>query len=215
MLIAEAGMPQFKLSSPLTRHSPALRFQPRPSTLHIHQPDDSMRALIESYIQQRYQKRFGAHLREWLPTLVSIQANGKILAAAGYRDGKDPLFLERYLAAPIEHYLRDQGAPVARDLIVEVGQFAALPSGAGRLLVPLLARHLRQQGFDWAVSTLTSELHHLFARMGLAHHPLSLATTDQLSEQERKDWGRYYAHAPYVFAGRLDAILERFPENEA
>ena len=174
-----------------------------------------MRGRVESYIRQRYQQRFGATLKEWLPTLVSVQENGEILAAAGYRGAGHPLFLERYLAAPIEQYLRDQDAPVQRSLIVEAGQFAAFRPGGGRLLVPLLARHLHQQGFIWAVSTLTRELHHLFARMGLAHQAISAATPDHLDEQERMGWGSYYAHAPHVFAGRLHAIIEHYPEQDA
>lgn len=208
-------MPQTKFSSSPAQRAIAAQSGPMPRTLHIHPVDDPMRGRVESYIHQRYQQRFGATLKEWLPTLVSVQENGEILAAAGYRSADDPLFLERYLAAPIEQYLRDQNAPVARRLIVEAGQFAAARPGGGRVLVPLLARHLHQQGFDWAVSTLTSELHHLFARMGLAHQAISAATSDHLNEQERRDWGDYYAHAPHVFAGRLHTILEHFPEQEA
>ncbi|MFF7399896.1 thermostable hemolysin [Achromobacter sp. NPDC008082] len=208
-------MPQTKFSSSSTQRAIAAKPGATPRTLHIHPVDDPIRARVESYIQQRYQQRFGATLKEWLPTLVSVQENGEILAAAGYRGADHPLFLERYLAAPIEQYLRDQNAPVARRLIVEAGQFAAARPGGGRVLVPLLARHLHQQGFDWAVSTLTSELHHLFARMGLAHQAISAATPDHLNEQERRDWGDYYAHAPHVFAGRLHTILEHFPEQEA
>lgn len=185
------------------------------ATLHVHAPEDPMRARVESYIRQRYQQRFGAQINDWLPTLVSVQSDGEILAAAGYRGAADPLFLERYLAAPIEEYLLDEGALVARGRIVEAGQFAAVRPGAGRLLVPLLARHLHQQGFDWAVSTLTRELHQLFVRMGLAHQLLCTATADHLSEHERADWGTYYAHGPQVFAGRLHAILARFPEQAA
>lgn len=208
-------MPQTKFSSSFTQSSIAAQPRPVPRTLHIHPVGDPMRGRVETYIHQRYQQRFGATLKDWLPTLVSVQEDGEILAAAGYRGADDPLFLERYLAAPIEQYLRDQDAPVARRLIVEAGQFASARPGGGRLLVPLLARHLHQQGFDWAVSTLTSELHHLFARMGLAHQPISAATSDHLNEQERGDWGDYYAHAPHVFAGRLHAILEHFPEQDA
>ena len=208
-------MPQTKFSSSPTQRAIAAQSGAMPRTLHIHPVDDPMRGRVESYIHQRYQQRFGATLKEWLPTLVSVQENGEILAAAGYRGADDPLFLERYLAAPIEQYLREQNVPVARRLIVEAGQFAAARPGGGRVLVPLLARHLHQQGFDWAVSTLTSELHHLFARMGLAHQAISAATSDHLNEQERRDWGDYYAHAPHVFAGRLHTILEHFPEQEA
>jgi hypothetical protein len=186
-----------------------------PYSLHIHHPEDPMRAVVESYIRQRYRERFGAQVKQWLPTLVSLERNGEILAAAGYRDGSHPLFLEHYLSAPVELYLRDRDAPVARSLIVEAGQFAAVRPGAGRLLVPLLARHLRRQGYEWAVSTLTAELHHLFDRMGLAHQPIAVAAADRLDEDERKDWGSYYAHAPRVFAARLAAILACFPGEDA
>lgn len=173
-----------------------------------------MRAVVESYIRQCYQHRFDAHLKEWLPTLVSLQSDGEILAVAGYRDGNHRLFLEQYLAAPVEQYLCDEGTPVARSLIVEAGQFAAAHPGAGRLLVPLLARHLREQGYCWAVSTLTTELHHLFSRMGLAHQPIAVATSDRLDPHERKDWGSYYTHSPRVYAASLTAILACFPGNE-
>lgn len=211
----DASMPLTKCSLPPTRLASPLRMPSPVSTLHIHAPGDPLRAEVESYIRQRYQERFGARLNEWLPTLVSVQTNGEIIAAAGYRGAETPLFLERYLAAPIEQYLRDEDAPVARRLIVEAGQFAAVRPGAGRLLVPLLARHLHQQGYSWAVSTLTRELHHLFARMGLAHQPISAATAHHLDEKTRSDWGSYYAHAPQVFAGRLHTIVERFQEIEA
>lgn len=215
MLIAESGMPLLALSSTQGPHLPAPRQALSAAALHIHPPGDALRSFVESFIQKRYQERFGAQLTEWLPTLVSVQCNGAVVAAAGYRDGRNPLFLERYLVAPIEHYLSDRGVPVARSVIVEAGQFAADCPGAGRLLVPLLAWHLRQQGFVWAVSTLTSELHHLFTRMGLAHQALADAAADRLSAKQRQGWGSYYAHSPKVFAAALSDILERTPENGA
>ncbi|ANN69651.1 thermostable hemolysin [Bordetella bronchialis] len=185
------------------------------AALHLHHRDDPLRERVESYISRRYRQRYGAHLREFLPVLVTLQADGEILAAAGYRSARAPLFLERYLAVPVEQYILERGAPVGRHLIVEVGHFAAMRAGAGRLLVPMLANHLEAQGYEWAVSTLTAELHHLFARMGLAHRSLSLATPAHLTERERADWGDYYAHGPQVFAGHLGTILSRFREHAA
>ncbi|OZI63377.1 thermostable hemolysin [Bordetella genomosp. 11] len=185
------------------------------AALHVHHLNDPLRERVESYICQRYRQRYGANITESLPVLVSLQADGEILAAAGYRDAYFPLFLERYLSAPVERYLGDGGRPVARHRIVEVGHFAAMRPGAGRRLVPLLAMHLHQQGYEWAVSTLTSELHHLFSRMGLAHRSLALASEMRLDAGERADWGDYYAHRPEVFAGHLKTILERFREHGA
>ncbi|CAM3657828.1 Thermostable hemolysin [Bordetella sputigena] len=183
--------------------------------LQIHQPHDPVRHRVESYIAQRYRQRYGANLKEWLPTLVSVQADGEIVAAAGYRPASQPLFLERYLTAPVERYIREDGVPVRRESIVEVGHFAAMRPGAGRLLVPLLVAHLHRQGYEWAVCTLTAELHHLFARMGLAHRSLAVASAASLDERERQDWGDYYAHGPEVFSGHLRTILQRFGEQSA
>ena len=194
---------------------PAAGAQANDAALHVHRLDDPLRERIESYIGQRYLQRYGARVTEWLPVLVSLQSEGEILAAAGYRDAGFPLFLERYLSAPVERYLQDGGMPVARHRIVEVGHFAAMRPGAGRRLVPLLARHLHRQGYEWAVSTLTAELHHLFSRMGLAHRSLAVASAANLDARERMDWGDYYAHGPEVFVGHLATILERFREHGA
>lgn len=183
--------------------------------LQVHPEHDPVRHQVESYIAQRYRQRYGAQLKEWLPVLVSLQADGQILAAAGYRPASQALFLERYLSAPVEKYIRRDGVPVSRGRIVEVGHFAAMRPGAGRRLVPLLADHLHRQGYEWAVSTLTAELHHLFARMGLAHRSLGIASAARLDETERQDWGDYYAHGPEVFAGHLRTILQRFGEQPA
>lgn len=188
--------------------------RPRPA-LFVHPYDDPQRGCVESYIYLRYRQRFGARLKHWMPTLVSLQAEGQILAAAGFRGAAETLYLERYLSAPVEQYLRQRDLSVARRHIVETGQFAAVRPGAGRLLVPHLALHLHQQGFEWAVSTLTSELHHLFSRMGLAHQPLAAATPGRLDPGERRDWGNYYEHDPQVFAGRLSLILNRFGESQS
>lgn len=185
------------------------------SLLQVHYEQDAVRERVESYIAQRYRQRYGARLREWLPVLVSLQMDGQIVAAAGYRDAGQPLFLERYLSAPVEQYIRENGAPVRRDRIVEVGHFAAMRPGGGRQLVPLLAAHLHRRGYEWAVSTLTAELHHLFARMGLAHRSLGIASAAHLDERERDDWGDYYAHGPEVFSGHLPTILHRFGERLA
>jgi len=208
-------MPQSKFNPHSGVWSPGAQPQADQPTLHLHTQDDPLRGRIESYIHQRYLRRYGARLKHWMPNLVCLQSNGEILAAAGYRDALTPLFLERYLSAPVEHYLRDDDLPVARSQIVEAGQFAAMRPGAGRLLVPMLARHLQERGFAWAVSTLTDELHHLFSRMGLAYQPLAEATAQSLDNADRKDWGNYYEHHPQVFAGKLSSILSRHSEHEA
>lgn len=190
--------------------TPARR-QPRTSAarLCIHGPEDAGRAAIEDYIQARYLQRFGARIVDWLPTLVSLKAHGEIVAAAGYRSAANPLYLERYLPQPIQTYLAAGESPSpGRSQIVETGQFASDRS-AGRLLVPMLAQHLSSNGFLWAVSTVTSELAHLFERMGLTPLVLGAADPACLTAAEREAWGTYYAHTPHVVAERLSRVVRQ------
>lgn len=184
------------------------------TTLHTHDLHDARRAEVEQFIRAVYAERFDARLHGFAPQLVSLRdGDGRIVAAAGYRFAHDaPLFLERYLDAPIETVLaRQAGATPSREGIVEVGHLAAARAGEGRRLILALGPHLAARGAQWVVSTLTEELRHLFVRIGVTPLALGIADPARLGE-DRGDWGRYYEHRPVVLAGHLPAalrILER------
>lgn len=182
--------------------------------LQVHGVDDPGRAAVQAFIARIYAERFGARVQQFAPSLVSLRDphNGELVAAAGYRFADTgPLFLERYLSAPIEDLLSAQhGASVARQGVVEVGHLAADRAGEGRRLIGLLGQHLAQQPeqrpTEWVVSTLTQELRHLFVRLGVT--PLALGQADPAAVgNDLADWGRYYEHRPVVLAGRLQAAL--------
>ena len=87
-------------------------------------PGDPGRAAVEAFIRDIYRRRHGAQVRSFMPVLVSLHDASGIVAAAGYRGaGSSPLFLERYLGAPVETLLAGAGG-VAPDRggIVEVGK---------------------------------------------------------------------------------------------
>jgi hypothetical protein len=182
--------------------------------LHIHRVGDAERDQVQAFIARIYAQRFGARVQQFAPCLVSLRdpLSGELVAAAGYRFADSgPLFLERYLSAPIETLLSAQhGAPVARRGVVEVGHLAASRAGEGRRLIGLLGQHLAQapdqRSAEWVVSTLTQELRHLFVRLGVT--PLALGQADPAAVgEELPAWGRYYEHRPVVLAGRLQAAL--------
>ena len=158
---------------------------------------------LEAYVAAVYRSHYGARVTHWAPTLVALAAERRILAAAGYRDGAEALFLERYLDAPIERAIAAHtGTRVERREIVEVGHFAAEQPGDGRRLLPVLARHLAERGYRWVVSTATRELRVLLARLGM--RPLALARADPaVLGADAADWGCYYEHEPVVVAGDL------------
>ncbi len=182
--------------------------------LRVHGPQDPDRDEVERFIHGVFSQRYGADVRQFAPQLVSLRdAHGELLAAAGYRcAAQAPLFLERYLGAPVETLLAGTCAPLhgallRRRHVAEVGHLAAGRAGEGRRLVLLLGPHLAAQGYRWVVSTLTEELRHLFLRLGIA--PLSLGVADPaLLGAEAAHWGRYYDHQPLVLAGQLELALK-------
>ncbi|MDP9901845.1 thermostable hemolysin [Variovorax ginsengisoli] len=184
--------------------------------LVVHGHDDPRRAEVEAFIRDVFAQRYGARVQQFTPVLVSLQDRGKIVAAAGYRSAAGaPLFLERYLPSPVETLLAAQaGAEPVRRSVVEVGHLSASRSGEGRRLIALLGPHLAAQGFQWVVSTLTTELRQLFVRIGVT--PLALGTADPAAlGAEATHWGSYYDHRPVVLAGHLGQALHHMTRRAA
>lgn len=178
------------------------------SHLAVHTAADPRRGEVEGFISKVFAQRYGADVQHFTPTLVSLQDRGGIVAAAGYRSaGNGPLFLERYLAAPIEALLAmaTQDTP-ERHQVVEVGHLAADRAGEGRRLISLLGAHLAAQDVQWVVGTITAELRHLFIRLGVTPLALGTAHAAALGDDAAR-WGSYYEHAPVVLAGHLGLAL--------
>jgi len=180
---------------------------PRAPGLLVVRRGHPRRAAVECFVREIYARRYGADVRRFAPTLVALlDDHGDIAAAAGYRAAdEEPLFLERYLGAPVQALLGPAPAP-ARGRIVEVGHLAAARAGEGRRLILMLGPHLAGHGFQWVVGTLTEELRHLFVRLGVS--PLALGVADPaVLGAEACHWGSYYDHHPVVLAGHLEAAL--------
>lgn len=163
-----------------------------------------MAAIAEfSLIRRKYHDVFGASLA---PAFASYMHRGDCAdsgAALGYkRAGEEPLFLEAYLDEPVEALVsRAFGVTVARDRIVEIGNFAADNALAMVELWGTAANDLGGQG-EVAVATLTAPLRRMFARIGLPIQVLAPATLDRLAA-EPAEWGSYYELDPQVCAGRI------------
>ena len=204
-------MPAMAASSQ-DRNGSRIASAPGARPLRIHRAGAADRLEVEDFIRRVYRERYGADVNQFAPVLVSLaDETGEVVAAAGYRPGdRGPLFLEQYLAAPIETYLV-QGPSVIpeRSRLVEVGHLAAIRAGAGRRLILLLGPHLAALGFQWVIGTLTLELRQLFLRLGVV--PLSLAEADPAClGADIARWGSYYDHRPVVLAGRIDLALQAF-----
>lgn len=181
-----------------------------PRVISIHQHLRPERERVERYIEATYAEAFKSRLRAHYPTLMSVQdAQGEIHAAVGFRlAGHASLFLERYLDDPIETALSGAlGAPVSRRGVAEIGSLASGSAGASFFLFMALARHLHQQGCDYAVATATRQLRRTFARVGFPTQRLTAADPARLGA-EAKDWGGYYERDPEVLAGAIAPALK-------
>ena len=180
-----------------------------PSGFRLHRRDDEARLATEQFIGRVYRQHVAARLANFMPVLVSRAVSGRTCAAAGYRSAVEPLFLERYLPQPVERMLAAAaGVRIAREQVVEVGQFASQHPGEGRRLMLALARHLLDAGFRWVVITATADLRRLFRHQGLTVLPLADARRRCVGD-EAASWGSYYRHAPKVIAGELSVNLAR------
>jgi hypothetical protein len=168
-------------------------------------PTSPSRASAEGFIAGAFLDKHGARVREFLPELVGLHSRtGDLRAVAGYRSaGAGPLFLEQYLAGPVEADLSGQlGVPVARSQIVEVGNLAGGSCRYARHLVSLLPTFLLDRGYTWVVFTATSVVRDILTSVGASLLELAPADARRLAGGAEA-WGRYYEHDPRVMAGYL------------
>lgn len=153
-------------------------------------------------VRRSFLNAHGVRARPGFSDLLHVTRADAPRAVLGYRRaGTGPLFLERYLDAPIETFVSAAlGRPVPRGDVIEIGSLAADDAFA---LVSLWATAANDLGADCevAVATLTEPLRRMFARIGVPLHVLGRATADRMDDPEA--WGRYYESDPMVCAGLI------------
>ena len=180
---------------------------PRPSTGNwIFDPVDQLeRGAAERFISATFLRTYGATLRRFLPLIMALRRDGRLVAACGLRYASSgPLFLENYLDQTIEALLSSRlGAPVERSAIVEVGNLAVARRGYARQLIISLTLHLKQERADWAVFSAVPALRNSFLRLGVPILQLVAADCRRLPSAQRDEWGTYYDARPVVTAVRV------------
>lgn len=188
----------------MNQHRPVSRPQSIGSMVDLDHPD---RREVEAFIADIYRQRYGARLRHFLPQLLAYRdAGGELLAAVGLRCGiEGALFVENYLDCSAEVAIAgDNRTPVARNQLVEVGNFAARTPGDARALIINLTGVLHRAGLRWVLFAATRQLRNAFARLQLC--PIVLADADASRLQgDASDWGSYYASRPQVVYGDIAA----------
>lgn len=198
-------MPDFDWNIPLPLHFG--QAETPPLTLTCTVPNDALRAPLETFIQQRFRKVYGADIRHFMPELFGMHStDGQLCAVAGVRRAQlEPLFLERYLDEPIEPLISAVADhSVDRNTIVEVGNLAASNTGSARLSIIAITYLLAMGGLEWVTFTGNIGLVNSFHRLGLEPATLCAADPDRLGD-ERQHWGSYYESKPWVHVGNIRA----------
>jgi thermostable hemolysin len=174
-------------------------------------PDGAARGELESFIRAMFQRKHGACIQSFLPTLIDLRDRaGQLCGVVGYRDAaQERLFLEQYLDAPVElEVARVCGQPVDRATIAEVGNLAASSCRAARVLAAQLPRRLVAAGHRWIVFTGTRAVRQLLASLDAPIVDLGAADPARLAAGAAC-WGRYYETEPRVLAGYLPLSFSR------
>ena len=194
-----------QLSAP---RQPVVSTLPSDTQLRFVPDHSATRSGYEAFIAAVFQRRYGAVLRHFLPSLLTVECSGQLRAALGVARAseQDSLFLEQYLSAPAETLLGSAIArPLARSSLIEVGNLASCGGGASQLLFLMLTAHINRIGAEWAIFTATPEVRKLLSRLGLLQYVLGEARGECLGEA-LADWGSYYDSRPQVVAvNALDA----------
>jgi hypothetical protein len=167
-------------------------------------PNERLRSELEAFVNAAFLRKHRAHVRNFMPTLLLWKDGGSPMGVVGMRAARDePLYLEHYLGAPIEHVLAERaGGPVQRTRIVEVGHLASCNCLAAARIAAALPRYLLECDYEWIVFTATRTVRGILSRLGAPLHELAVASAGCVSGTS-DSWGRYYDSDPRVCAGFL------------
>ncbi len=175
----------------MTVHS----YRPKPPLqFKVYRGNVAGRNAVELFIQQRFAEVYSADIQQFMPVLVALHdERGHVCAAAGYRSARThKLFIEQYLDQQIENDISEKLAqPVTRQAIAEVGNLAAVSSGATRLLISHMWPLLRNEGIHFIAFNGTRAVINAFRRMCVTPTAIKPAEKSRLGDAAAR-WGRYY-----------------------
>jgi hypothetical protein len=175
-------------------------------------PGHALWPVVSLFIRTTYLEHYGARLDALPANIVALlDAQERILCAAGLRNAPEPFFSEFYLDEPVETVIaKITGKAVQRPEIVEVTALVSRTPALSVHFMRELILHGDRLGFNWAFFTATSRLEKILRRINLPLIDLAQASRDRVPTPEI--WGAYYDNQPKVLGiGRddLGAFLVR------
>ena len=181
--------------------------------LSVHSSADPARGDIEAFIQQGYQKAYGAQISISMPWLLAIK-NGRLKAALGMRSAREALFVEQYLTGSIESQPALVAEAAVRARIIEIG---SLYSNAQKFTAPLFlvtAASLFYLGYRQVVFAATERVGCILSTAGVALTVLGAADQARLTASTDQ-WGSYYTTNPQVLMVSLAGVMAMIDQTLA
>ena len=176
--------------------------------IRLEAADSPGRSELEVCIAKTFARHYDARVEHFLPLLLNLQLSSDLGAVTGLRlAGQSPLFLEQYLASPVEQAVAGAfNTPVERAAIVEIGNLASVAPGAAALLFGLLPILLHEAGIRWVVCTATPQVQSMLERLGFSTRKICSANAEVLGDS-KDAWGTYYDSCPDVIAGNVEGAV--------
>jgi hypothetical protein len=187
----------------------AVPVPPRMPTLRVATEHDAQRAQVQQYIAGVFKVSYGAHIREFMPVLVSLEGRGDGLSAAlGLRGAsRGELFCEQYLDAPVETFVRDRfDSSAGRGQVLEMGQLVGSVPGYGSLLYTLVGAAMCEAGVRYLVFVANRAVRISLMRSGLRSVAIAPARQERLGPAGT-NWGSYYSGDPHVMLGDVHGAM--------
>ncbi|WP_064662779.1 thermostable hemolysin [Pseudoalteromonas sp. MQS005] len=159
---------------------------------------DEHRQRLEDTVKQGFLAAYNASLTSFMPLLCQYKTQ-QGHCTLGLRNATSPLFIEQYLAAPIEQFLP---MGTQRSKVFELGNLYSTHRKATLSHFIIVNEALRAIGATNLVFCATKHVRALLRLLGVTCNEIALANSSVV--EQPKSWGSYYANQPTVCIVNLE-----------
>ncbi|ALQ10476.1 thermostable hemolysin [Pseudoalteromonas fuliginea] len=160
--------------------------------------NDEHRSALENTVKEGFLVAYNATLTSFMPLLCQYTTN-EGQCTLGLRQATAPLFIEQYLAQPIEHFLPEN---TQRNKVFELGNLCSTHRKAtlGHFIV--VNEALQSVGAKHLVFCATKKVRALLRLLGV--NCTEIAVANSFVVEHPLSWGSYYANQPTVCVVSLE-----------
>lgn len=160
--------------------------------------NDEHRSALENTVKEGFLVAYSATLTSFMPLLCQYTTN-EGQCTLGLRQATSPLFIEQYLASPVEDFLNES---ISRNKIFELGNLCSTNRRATLAHFIIVNEALQSVGAKHLVFCATNKVRALLRLLGVTCTEIALASSFVVENPLK--WGSYYANQPTVCIASLE-----------